>query len=64
MAKRKRRRTKVAELGQTRKDFVAVANILCHHDASAGLREAFADHFQERNPRFDKGRFLSATRKC
>ena len=64
MPKRRRRRIKAGELGQTKKDFVAFSKILCHHSASAGLTEAIANHFADRNPRFDRGRFIDATRKC
>jgi hypothetical protein len=63
MARRKRRR--VGPLGEvTKRDFVAIAEILCEKKASASLKTTLADYFRSQNPRFDRERFLRATTSC
>jgi hypothetical protein len=62
---RRRRRRSQAMLGvPTKKDFQAVAGILCRHGASAALARDFADYFRGQNPRFDGDRFVTATQRC
>lgn len=48
----------------SRKDFKAVADILCKHGASEGLAQALAFYFRAQNPRFNWSRFLAATKRC
>lgn len=53
------------QLGEpTKQDFVAVAKIFCHRGASPELVGDFTDYFASQNPRFDRSRFLAATKKC
>lgn len=57
--------TQISMLGEpTKKDFIAMAGIFCRHGASADLVGAVADHFARENSRFDRTRFVAATRKC
>lgn len=59
----KRRRSRA--LGEpTKKDFQAIAQILCEHDASEAMVGAFSRHFHAQNPRFDAGRFNAAVANC
>lgn len=61
MAKRKRKMS--ANLGEvTKKDFVAIANILCGSGAPEGTVEALGNYFASANPRFDRARFERASR--
>jgi hypothetical protein len=70
MGWRRRQKAKVTRrkrrgLGEpTKKDFVAMADILCRHRASSGLVSDMASHFKAQNPRFDAGRFVAATKSC
>lgn len=48
----------------TKQDFVAVAKIFCRRGASDGLVSDFSDYFASQNPRFDRSRFIGATKKC
>jgi len=58
-----RRRAK--PLGEvTRQDFQAIAAILCDHAASEVLADSLARYFKNQNPRFDRSRFVRATRAC
>lgn len=63
---RKRRRSRgLAGLGEvTKKDFVAIANLLCVHKAPAQLVDDFATYFKTQNQRFDIPRFVAATKSC
>lgn len=61
MAKPRRRRT----LGEpTKKDFVALADLLCNHRASSELIHGVANYFARQNPRFDARRFVAASNSC
>ena len=65
MATRRRSRTKVGPLAEvSKKDFVAIAEILCLEKASTSLKESLASYFRSQNPRFDRERFLRATNTC
>jgi hypothetical protein len=65
MATRRCARTKVGPLAEvTKRDFVAIATILCEEKASTGLKERLAGYFRSQNPRFDRERFLRATESC
>lgn len=65
MANRRRKRIKTEELGEvSKKDFVAIAEILCETDASRDTRDGLARYFKTQNPRFDRDRFLRATEAC
>ena len=46
----------------TRKDFVAIANILCGSGAPNGTVETLANYFSTTNARFDRARFERAAR--
>lgn len=48
----------------TKKDFVALAYLLCSHKASTPLVEDMATYFKQQNQRFDIGRFVAATKSC
>ncbi len=61
----RRRRVALAGLGMvTKKDFQAVADILCNEGASKKMAGAFASYFARQNPRFSSERFVSAVLKC
>jgi hypothetical protein len=63
MAKRRRRRG--IQLGEvSKKDFVAIAEILCETHASSATKERLASYFGSQNPRFDQDRFLRTTHAC
>jgi hypothetical protein len=64
MKARRRRRRRTILGGVSKSDFIAIAEILCSHGASTGLKEGFANYFKSHNPRFDRGRFLKATNSC
>lgn len=60
-----RRRPQAGDLGEvSKKDFVAVARILCEERAPDRLKRRLASYFGSQNPRFDEGRFLHATTTC
>ena len=62
MPKRKR---KTRTLGEpTKKDFVALADLLCNHRASSELVHGVANYFARQNPRFDASRFTAAASSC
>lgn len=48
----------------TKKDFIALANAFCRHGASEALVGDVTNYFASQNPRFDRGRFVAATKKC
>lgn len=63
--KRTRSRRGLRGLGEpTKKDFQAMASILCQHRASSGLIGDIAGYFARQNSRFDAGRFVAATKTC
>lgn len=65
MSKRRRRSRGLGGLGEpTKKDFIAIADLLCNHRASSELVHGFANHFARQNPRFDVSRFVAATKSC
>jgi hypothetical protein len=64
-AKKRRRRPRAGQLGSVSKsDFVAIARVLCRRQAPPAIAEDLSDYFQAQNPRFNRGRFLEATKKC
>ena len=64
MARRRRTRMRT-NLGEvTKQDFVAIARIFCKRQVPAGAASDLADYFASQNPRFQRERFLAATRKC
>lgn len=57
----KRRRSRARTLGEvTKKDFIAIANVLCRTGADAPVVRGLASYFRSENPRFDEGRFAAA----
>ena len=50
--------------GVTKKDFIAMADILCHTKASARTVNELSSYFKSQNPRFDTGRFKTAAKSC
>lgn len=65
IVRRRRRKSRGAMLGiPTKKDFQAVAGILCRHGASAAMARDFVAYFQDQNPRFQGDRFITATQRC
>lgn len=65
MAKRRCRRTKAGPLAEvTKRDFVAIAEILCEERAATKLKERLAGYFRSQNARFDTERFMRATESC
>jgi hypothetical protein len=65
MATRRRARMTTGKLGEvTKRDFVAIAEILCEERAPKPLKERLAGYFKTQNPRFDSGRFMRATESC
>ena len=59
---RARRRTNLGEV--TKRDFIAIAEILCAERASTAISSRLASYFKSQNPRFDAGRFVKATQSC
>jgi hypothetical protein len=65
MTTRRRTRPKAGQLAEvTKRDFVAIAEILCIEKAPTRLKERMAGYFRSQNPRFDTQRFLKATNNC
>jgi hypothetical protein len=65
MAIRRRTRPTACSLGEvSKKDFVAIAGILCEEKAATSLKERLAGYFKSQNSRFDTGRFMRATESC
>jgi hypothetical protein len=62
MATRKRTRRSLGEV--TKRDFVAIANILCAHNAPEPLVNGLAKYFLDANPNFDYRRFVKHIEKC
>lgn len=62
MATRKRTRRSLGEV--TKRDFVAIANILCTHKAPDALVHDMAVYFGGANPRFDYHQFVNHVEKC
>jgi hypothetical protein len=62
MAKRRRRRNSLGE--PTKKDFQAMADVLCRHGASDSLVGDIAHYFGSQNPRFRSDLFIRATKAC
>jgi hypothetical protein len=63
--KRAPRRSSRTLLGEpTKKDFEAMAGILCRRNADPELVHDIANYFGRQNPRFSADRFVAATRKC
>lgn len=62
MARRKRRG--LSGLGEvTKKDFVAIAKILCENNVPSMVATELAMYFKSQNPRFDNARFWTAATK-
>jgi hypothetical protein len=65
MATRRRKQRKHSNLGEvTKRDFVAIAKILCTEGVSQRTKQRFASYFGSENPRFNESRFLAATNSC
>ena len=65
MARRRRARTIAGQLAEvTKRDFVAIAEILCQERAGTPLKQRLAGYFKSQNPRFDTARFMRATTAC
>jgi hypothetical protein len=64
MAKRKRRARRMTLGATSKKDYVAIGNILCRNDASAALVRDVADYFAADNPSFKPATFVSHVSKC
>ena len=65
MATKRRARTISGCLCEvSKKDFVAIAEILCEEKAATPLKERLAGYFRSQNPRFNTTRFLRATESC
>lgn len=62
MAKKRRKQRGLGE--PTKKDFVALADLLCNHRVSSELVHGVANYFARQNPRFDTSRFVSAANSC
>jgi hypothetical protein len=50
--------------GVSKQDFVAIAKVFCKHNVSSAAAEDIASYFGQKNPGFQRDRFLAATRKC
>ncbi len=48
----------------TKKDFEAMADVLCTTRASARTVDGLARYFASQNPRFNASRFKAATKAC
>jgi len=64
MASRRHRRMSTSLAGVSKQDFVAIAKVFCKHNVSAAAAEDIASYFGQKNPGFQRDRFLAATRKC
>jgi hypothetical protein len=65
MPPRRCRPRKAGVFGEvTKRDFVAIAEILCEERAPTRLKERLAGYFRSQNQRFDTERFMRATNSC
>jgi len=65
MARRRAKQPDTGPLAEvTKRDFVAIAEILCETRASKETKGRLAEYFGSQNPRFDRERFLRATNNC
>lgn len=48
----------------TKRDFTAIGDILCAHDATSALVSDVARYFKTQNPQFDRERFAYHVEKC
>jgi hypothetical protein len=62
MAKRRRKSRGLS--GTSKKDYVAIGNILCRNGASAKLVEDIAQYFREDNSAFNPITFVAHVAKC
>lgn len=61
---KRRRRMKTNLAGVSKGDFVEIARVFCKHSVPEGAARELASYFARENPRFDRERFIAATRKC
>ena len=60
-----RRRRRLAGLSATsKKDYIAIGNILCRNNASSGLVQDVANYFASDNPAFKASTFTQHVAKC
>lgn len=59
-----RRRRSFKLKGVSKRDFVAIANVLCVNDASNRVVRGLGGYFKSQNPRFDESRFEHAATTC
>ena len=65
MTMRRCRSIKAGQLAEvTKRDFVAIAEILCEEKAATNLKERLAYYFRSQYPRFDTERSMRATKTC
>ncbi len=57
-------RRKAGLFGTSKKDYIAIGNILCRNGASPKLVEEMAGYFREDNPAFNPTRFVAHVAKC
>jgi len=50
--------------GVTKKDFIAIADVLCNTNAPERTARGLSSYFKSQNPAFDEGRFLRAVAAC
>jgi len=62
MARRRRMRTNLGEVAK--KDFIEIAKVFCRHSVPDAAARDLADYFGRENPRFQRDRFIAATKKC
>lgn len=58
-----KRRKSTGLAGVTKKDFIAIAKILCENGASSMIATEMALYFKSENPNFDNARFWTAATK-
>lgn len=57
----RRRRSRARTLGEvTKKDFIAIADVLCRTNADVPIVRGLASYFKRENQRFHEGRFVAA----
>lgn len=66
MAKRRRRGRGLGNAlgGTSKKDYIAIGNILCRNNASPGLVSEIASYFASDNPAFKSSAFTAHVAKC